>query len=49
MSEKEERLLIMKVLQGRPWENAAKILKMKINEAIELMKILSKKLYDYYA
>lgn len=49
LKDKEERLLIMKVLQGRPWENVSRILKIKINDSIEMIKELTSKLFDFYA
>lgn len=49
LTEKEERLMIMKVLQGRPWENVSKILKIKIKDAIQLTKNTTRKLYEFYS
>jgi len=48
LSEQEEKLIIMKVLQGRPWEVVSKILKIKIKDLIPLMKDITRKLYEFY-
>ncbi len=48
IGEVAEKLLIMKVLQGRPWANVAGQLNMKSGELRELMRELVEKLLKYY-
>ena len=48
IGEKAEKLLIMKVLQGRPWGNVAGQLNEKSGELRELMRELAEKLLKYY-
>jgi tRNA(Met) cytidine acetyltransferase len=49
LTEQEERLLLMKVLQGRPWEVVSKILKIKIKDLVQIMKDTARKLYEFYS
>ncbi len=48
LSEKAEKLLIAKTLQGRQWDQISKILKDKPENLISLMKETVVKLADYY-
>jgi len=48
LDEKIEKLLITKVLQGRPWDQVAKLLKDRPENLIGLMRETITKLADYY-
>jgi len=48
LDEKAEKLLITKVLQGRPWPQVARLLKDKPENLVSLMREIVEKMADYY-
>lgn len=48
IGEKEEKLLITKTLQGRQWDQAAKLLRERPEKLVNLMRNVVAKIADYY-